>query len=120
MTHNDIRAYCTAKPGVTEETPFDDTTLVYKVMGKMFALAGFDSDFINIKCDPDIAIALREQYDAVQPGYHMNKRLWNSVYYQTGALPPALVYRWIDDSYNLVVAGLPKKLRAELAMPDKK
>lgn len=81
----------------------------------MFALAGFEEDFINVKCDPDIATTLREQYDAVQPGYHMNKRLWNSVYYRAGALPDALVYRWIDDSYNLVVAGLPKKLRAELS-----
>lgn len=114
MKLQDIRSYCLAKAGVTEELPFDDTTLVYKVMGKMFATASFDNDFVNLKCDPDVAITLREQYDGVQPGYHMNKRLWNSVFYVDGAIPPVLIYQWIDDSYRLVVANLPKKLREEL------
>jgi predicted DNA-binding protein (MmcQ/YjbR family) len=109
-----FRSYCLAKRGVTEEFPFGEETLVYKVMGKMFALADvtlFES--INLKCDPELAAELREQYPAVQPGYHMNKKHWNTVL-MDGSLPDKLVKNWIDNSYNLVVASLPVRVKAEL------
>jgi predicted DNA-binding protein (MmcQ/YjbR family) len=109
-----FRSYCLAKRGVTEEFPFGEETLVYKVMDKMFALAGvtlFES--INLKCDPEQAAELREQYPAVLPGYHMNKKHWNTVLID-GSLPDKLVKNWIDNSYNLVVASLPAKVKAEL------
>ncbi|MCW5911891.1 MAG: MmcQ/YjbR family DNA-binding protein [Cyclobacteriaceae bacterium] len=114
MNIEQFQSYCLAKPGVTEEFPFGEETLVYKVMGKMFALADvtlFES--INLKCDPEQAVALREQYPAVLPGYHMNKKHWNTVQ-MDGSLPDKLVKSWIDDSYNLVVASLPVKVRAAL------
>jgi predicted DNA-binding protein (MmcQ/YjbR family) len=104
-----------SKPGVTEETPFDEVTLVFKVMGKMFALTALDAtDFsVNLKCDPEKAEALREQYPAVQPGYHMNKRHWNTVAID-GTIPVKVIKQMIDESYALVVAGLPKKIREQL------
>lgn len=106
-----FREYCLAKQGVTEDFPFDENTLVFKVMGKMFALTDvmlFES--VNLKCDPELAIALREQYDSVLPGYHMSKKHWNTVVMGVG-LPDKLIQSWIDHSYELVVAGLPKKQR---------
>jgi predicted DNA-binding protein (MmcQ/YjbR family) len=109
-----FRSYCLAKRGVTEEFPFGEETLVYKVMGKMFALADvtlFES--INLKCDPEQAVELREEHPAVQPGYHMNKKHWNTVL-MDGSLPDKLVKNWIDNSYNLVVASLPAKVKAEM------
>ena len=114
MNVEQFRSYCLAKRGVTEEFPFGEETLVYKVMGKMFALADvtlFKS--INLKCDPEQAAELREQYPAVLPGYHMNKKHWNTVL-MDGSLPDKLVKNWIDNSYNLVVASLPAKVKAEL------
>jgi predicted DNA-binding protein (MmcQ/YjbR family) len=110
-----FREYCLSKPGVEECFPFDEVTLVFKVMGKMFALTGLDSDefSVNLKCDPDRALDLREQYDEVQPGYHMNKQHWNTVSFE-GSLPQALLTELIDHSYNLVRASLPAKLRKEL------
>lgn len=115
MNIEEYRAYCLDKKGVTEGFPFDQNTLVFKVMGKMFALAdveGFVS--INLKCDPEKAVQLREQYHAVQPGYHMSKLHWNTVTVNDDA-PDNAVYQWIDDSYDLVVRSLTKKLQAELA-----
>lgn len=115
MNIEDYRTYCLGKPGTTEGTPFGPDTLVFKVMGKMFALTGIaDFDFINLKCDPEHAVQLREQYDgAIRPGYHMNKKLWNSV--QTdGAVPDKLIYQLIDHSYDLVVASLAKRERDDL------
>ena len=115
MNIEEFRDYCIIKKGVTEETPFGPDVLVFKVMGKMFALCGIDNfEYINLKCDPDKAIELREQYHAVQPGYHMNKKLWNSVYVNDD-LPDENIYPMIDDSYDLIVASLTKKLQAELA-----
>lgn len=105
------REYCITKPGVTEEFPFDANTLVFKVMGKMFALAdvaAFES--INLKCDPEKAVELREQYPGVTPGYHMNKKHWNTVQ-MDGSIDDNLVRELIDHSYNLVLASLPKKVR---------
>lgn len=114
MNIEDFRNYCIAKKGVTEGFPFDKTTLVFKVMGKMFALADIDTfAFINLKCDSAKAIELREKYEAVKPGYHMNKALWNSVYPNLD-VADKIIYKWIDDSYNLIVQSLTKKLRLEL------
>lgn len=115
MNIEEFRDYCLAKKGVTEETPFGPDTLVFKVMGKMFALCGLDAfKFINLKCDPDRAIELREQYQAVQPGYHMHKQQWNSVYVNDD-VPDEMIYELTDDSYDLIVASLTKKLQAALA-----
>jgi predicted DNA-binding protein (MmcQ/YjbR family) len=109
-----FREYCISKKGVTEEFPFDNRTLVFKVMGKMFALCDVESfEGINLKCDPETAVELRERYDAVQPGYHMSKKHWNTIVID-GSLPDKLILQWTTDSYNLVVDSLPKKIKAEL------
>jgi len=115
MNIEEIRDYCLSKPAVTEGFPFDETTLVFKVMNKMFALTGLEGDppYVNLKCDPERAIELRERYEAVQPGWHMNKAQWNSVYF-TGSIPRDLVLELIDHSYELVVQGLKKKDREDL------
>jgi len=115
MNIEEIRDHCLAKPGVTEGFPFDEVTLVFKVMNKMFALTGLETDppYVNLKCDPERAIELRGQYESIKPGYHMNKAQWNSVYY-TGGMPRDLVLELIDHSYDLVVQGLKKKDREEL------
>lgn len=115
MNIEEYRNYCIQKKGVTEGFPFDNNTLVFKVMGKMFALAnveGFGS--INLKCDPEKAIQLRERYHCVEPGYHMSKKHWNTVTVDADATDEE-IYGWIDNSYNLVVSSLTKKLQAELA-----
>ena len=115
MDIESFRAYCLAKAGVTEELPFDNQTLVFKVMGKMFALTDVDAfTSVNLKCDPEEAALLREQHSAVIPGYHMNKQHWNTVM-MDGSVSDALVRQWIDHSYDLVAAKLPKKLQEELA-----
>ncbi|CAN5799675.1 MmcQ/YjbR family DNA-binding protein [soil metagenome] len=105
-----LRQYCLAKKAVTEEFPFGNDTLVFKVKGKIFLLAGLDNHptQFNVKADPDKAVELREQYDAIQPGYHMNKKHWNTVI-ADGSLSYKLLKEMIDDSYNLVVQSLPKK-----------
>ncbi len=110
------RDYCISKPGVTEGFPFDNETLVFKVMGKMFALANVDNfSSANLKCDPERAVLLREQYDGeILPGYHMNKQHWNTVM-MDGGVPDNLLRELIDHSYDLVVAVLPKKLKEELS-----
>jgi len=114
MNIEEYRDYCISKKGVTESFPFDESTLVFKVMNKMFALTGVEEfAFINLKCDPEIAIELRETYEGVEPGYHMNKSLWNSVYTQKD-VSDKLIYQWIDDSYDLIVSSLTKKLQREL------
>ncbi|RFM36399.1 MmcQ/YjbR family DNA-binding protein [Chitinophaga silvisoli] len=111
MNIEQFRDFCIALPGVTEEFPFGEETLVYKVMGKMFTLTSLDSfESINLKCDPEIAIELRERYDGVSPGYHMNKKHWNTVDVHAG-ISDKLIYQWIRDSYNLVVDSLPKKTK---------
>jgi predicted DNA-binding protein (MmcQ/YjbR family) len=109
-----FRAYCLAKKGVTEELPFGPDALVFKVMGKMFALTDI-TDFasINLKADPEKAIEVRERYEAVIPGYHMNKKHWNTILLD-GSLPEKLIKSWVDDSYNLVAAGLTKKQKLAL------
>jgi len=114
MNIEEFREYCLSKKSVTESFPFDETTLVFKVAGKMFALTDTHDDFsINLKCDPEKAIELRERYPVVIPGYHMNKKHWNTVNID-GSIPNDLVYQWIDDSYNLIVKKLPRSLWEEL------
>ena len=106
--------YCLKKPGVTDGFPFDQNTLVFKVMGKMFALTNVEEfKSINLKCEPELAVSLREEYDAVNPGYHMSKAHWNTVTVNADASDKK-IYEWIDLSYNLVVKSLTKKLRDEL------
>jgi predicted DNA-binding protein (MmcQ/YjbR family) len=104
-----LQAYLLAKKGVTEERPFGPEALVYKVMGKMFALIAWESTplTISLKCDPDEALFLRDIYTAVRPGYHLNKKHWNTVTID-GSVPEKEFLHMIDDSYNLVVKGLTK------------
>lgn len=114
MNIEEIRKYCLSKPGTTESMPFDDVTIVFKVMNKMFLLTNLDGDLsVNIKCDPERVHELREKYPAVSPGYHMNKNHWNTVMID-GSITDNLIYSWIDDSYDLIVEKLPRKLRDEL------
>jgi predicted DNA-binding protein (MmcQ/YjbR family) len=109
-----FRSYCLLKKGVTEEFPFGEQTLVFKVMGKMFALTDVENfESINLKCDPEQAAQLREEFPAVLPGYHMNKKHWNTVLID-GSVGDKHLKAWIDDSYNLVVASLNKATRQEL------
>ncbi len=114
MDIESFRSFCIAFPGVTEHFPFDENTLVFKVLGKMFALCNVEEfRSFNVKCDPEIAIELRERYEQVLPGYHMSKVHWNTVMIE-GEADDRLLESWIKDSYDLIVASLPKKLRAEL------
>jgi predicted DNA-binding protein (MmcQ/YjbR family) len=110
MNVEDIREYCLSKRGVTESTPFDDVTLVFKVADKMFALLPLDETdlSINLKCDPELAISLREQYPCIKPGYHMNKTHWNTVMID-GSLSKEQILEMIDHSYDLIVSSLSKK-----------
>lgn len=115
-----LRDYCLAKKAVSESFPFDEDTLVFKVMGKMYALISLDrfehgEGMINLKCDPEYAIELRENYSCIKPGYHMSKVHWNSVYVQTGDLSFQFIKELIDHSYDKIVESLPKKVQAELA-----
>lgn len=109
-----LRDYCLLKKGFTEELPFGPDTLVFKVMGKIFAIAPLDEIQlrVNLKCDPERALELREQYSAIQPGYHMNKLHWNTIV-QDGSIPGSLLKELIDHSYNLIVESLPRKTRNE-------
>ena len=109
-----FRAHCLAKPGVTEDLPFGPDTLVFRVNGKLFALCDVNVfDGINLKCDPERAVELRERYPGITPGYHMNKKHWNTVMLD-GSLPPKLVRALVEHSYQLVVDALPKKAREAL------
>lgn len=110
-----LRACLLEKKGATEERPFGPEALVFKVMGKMFALVAWEEIplRITLKCDPDDALALRDQYKAVQPGYYTNKKHWNTITLD-GSIPNEEILRMIDDSYALVVKGLKKAVRQEL------
>jgi len=109
-----IRAYCLTKKGVEEGFPFGDDTLVIKVGGKIFVLINLDGDpSMNLKCEPDWAIELREANPAILPGYHMNKKHWNTVVLD-GSLSKRLILEMIDHSYELVLKSLPFKLRMEI------
>jgi predicted DNA-binding protein (MmcQ/YjbR family) len=115
MNIEEFRVYCLSKPRVTEEFPFDETTLVFKVCGKIFALTGLEHhEFeVNLKCDPLRAIELREEYESIRPGFHMNKKHWNTIRVD-GSFSVDLFRDLIDHSYEMVVKGLPKHLRDQL------
>ncbi|MDR1585637.1 MAG: MmcQ/YjbR family DNA-binding protein [Prevotellaceae bacterium] len=115
MNVEELREYCLSLKGATEHFPFDDVSLVIKVQGKMFALIPLDAETpsITLKCDPERAIALREATEAVEAAYHFNKKHWNSVRIDDSITKEQL-FEWIEHSYDLVVAGLSRKLREEL------
>ncbi|MFM6975362.1 MAG: MmcQ/YjbR family DNA-binding protein [Sphingobacteriaceae bacterium] len=114
MDIESIRMYCLEKPGVTEGLPFGDSVLVFKVSGKMFLLLDLTGgETINVKCDPEKAQELRADFEEVQPGYHMNKTHWNTVFLK-GRLTVQQIKAMIDDSYELIVASLPKTQQALL------
>ena len=111
----EFREYCLTKPKATEGTPFGETVLVFKVAGKMFALMSLDGIPVtaNLKCDPDLALQLRDRYEQVRPGYHMNKKHWNTVEIE-GGIPEAELRKMIDHSYELVVQSLPRASRSTI------
>jgi predicted DNA-binding protein (MmcQ/YjbR family) len=114
MNIEEIREFCLSLPGTTESFPFDDTTLVFKVMGKMYCLMSLDGDpRVSLKNVPDKIVEMREQYDCVIEAYHMNKVHWNMVMIDH-PLPDAKLIEWITDSYHLVISGLTRKLKEEL------
>jgi len=117
MNIEEFRKYCLAKPYVTEEFPFGPDTLVFKVAGKMFALTSLGgSEFtVNLKCGPEYAIELRDLYPEIRPGYHMNKKHWNTVSFE-GSLNEQLLRKLINHSYDLVIGSLPKSKREELGL----
>ena len=109
MNIEEFRDYCLAKKGVTEEFPFDEVTLVFKVVGKIFAITGLDNEQfeVNLKCEPEYALELREQHPEVRPGWHMNKKHWNTITLDD-SIPDDEIFGMMDHSYNLVVKGLKK------------
>lgn len=110
MNIETLREYCLAKKEAKEGFPFGQQTLVFTVRSRMFLLVSLEKPTLqfNVKCDPERAIELREQYDAILPGYHMNKKMWNTILVD-GSLSGRLIREMIDDSYRLVVRSLPKK-----------
>jgi predicted DNA-binding protein (MmcQ/YjbR family) len=111
MDLESVRNYCLKKKGVSENLPFGDDTPVYKVAEKIFLIANMTAPIsINLKCDPEKAVELREKFDAVTAGYHMNKLHWNTVLLEN-SIPDKLILSWIDDSYNLVIQAFPKKAK---------
>ncbi|MXV50658.1 MmcQ/YjbR family DNA-binding protein [Pedobacter sp. HMF7647] len=114
MNIEELREYCISKKEVEETFPFGPDHIVFKVAGKMFLLAPLDTPLtMNVKCDPELAQELRDQYGEVKPGYHMNKKLWNTVDLN-GSLPASKIIEFIDHSYDQVVAGLPKAVKSRL------
>ncbi|PBQ32149.1 MmcQ-like protein [Sphingobacteriaceae bacterium] len=117
MNAEEIREICLSKKGVEEGFPFGNETLVFKVGGKIFLLVSLESQILqfNAKCMPDRAIELREKFSTILPGYHMNKKHWNTVICD-GSIPKVLINTIIEDSYQLVLSSLTKKIRAEFAL----
>lgn len=115
MMLKEFREYCLAKPGTTEDFPFDETTLVFRVGGKMFALTDIETFplTVNLKCNPERAIELREHYPAIKPGWHQNKRHWNTII-DDGSLSDELILSLTDHSYEMVFALLTAAKRAEI------
>ena len=119
MNIEQLRDYCLKKKAVTEDFPFNSNTLVFKVSDKIFALIGLDSwesgqKGINLKCDPDYAEELRAEYGAITPGYHMNKKHWNTIDLTLDEISPQFLKKLIDHSYTMVIKGMPKKMRDSL------
>ncbi|GAB2702997.1 MmcQ/YjbR family DNA-binding protein [Mucilaginibacter koreensis] len=114
MDMETLHNYCLGKPGTTDGFPFGEDTLVFKAGNKIYALADLaNGDRVNLKCDPELAVELRERYEEVQPGYHMNKTHWNTVFLN-GSLTQKQLFEMIDHSYQLIIASLPKKIQAEI------
>jgi predicted DNA-binding protein (MmcQ/YjbR family) len=115
MDATELRRWCLQQPGAIEDFPFGPETSVFKVAGKMFALTALDRAplQVSVKCEPELAVDLRNTYPAIRPGYHLNKRHWNTVTVD-GSLPDQLVRDLVEDSYDLVVSALPKRLRRDL------
>lgn len=119
MDIEQIRSYCLSKKGTTEDFPFNQDTLVFRVLGKMFALASLKSwecgeAAINLKADPDYSEELRTEYNSIRPGYHMSKKHWNTLYLYKGEFKPELIKKLIDHSYDMVVKGMTKKMQDSL------
>ena len=114
MNIEELRDHCLQLKGVTEDFPFGEDTLVFRVGGKIFLLTGLEeADRFNVKCDPERAVELRERYSEVKPGYHMNKKHWNTVY-MNGSLTKKQLCELIEHSYDLILKSLPKKIQEEL------
>jgi len=119
MNLEDYRNYCLSLPHVTEAMPFGENTLVFKIGDKLFSLTDIEMfESVNLKCEPELAIQLREQYSGVLPGYHMNKKHWNTVK-TNGSISDDLLKQWTLDSYELVRKGLPAKIREQLNVDEK-
>ena len=118
MDAAELRRWCLAQPGAIEDFPFRPDVSVFKVAGKMFALSMLERTplEVSVKCEPDLAVQLRNSYSAIRPGYHLNKRHWNTITLD-GSLPDQLVCDFVEDSYDLVVSALPKRTRDELGWP---
>lgn len=116
MTPSELKSACLALAGAGEEFPFDEANSVFKVAGKIFAISRLDATplRVSLKCDPDLAVQLRQTHAAITPGYHLNKRHWNTIVLD-GSVPDKLVHDLIEDSYDLVVAGLPKRQQEKLS-----
>ena len=119
MDIEQIREYCLSKKGTSEHFPFDEDTLVFKVMGKMFVIAPLEywergEATITLKCDPDYTIELRDQYESIHPGPYVSNKHWNTIDIYKGELQPQFVLELIDHSYEMVIKGLPKKLKKNL------
>ena len=116
MNVDTFREYCLSKPGAAEDSPFGPEHLVFKVGGKMFALLALEEvpATANLKCDPDLALELRDRYEEVRAGYHMNKKHWNTVQISGGGIPGPELTKMIDHSYELVRKSLPKAQRRQL------
>ena len=109
-----FRDYCLKKSSTTEDTPFDENTLCFKIGGKIYAIIDIvDFQSVNLKCDPERAVELREQFDGIQPGYHMNKKHWNTVLFN-GSVSDKLILELVDHSFDLVLNGFPKAKRDNL------
>ena len=114
MNIEELREYCLQKPDASEGLPFGEDTLVFKTGGKIFLLVGLkEANRFNVKCDPELAVELREEYEEVQPGYHMNKKMWNTVY-MDGSLTTKQLHKMIDHSHEQVFQSLPKKLQEQI------
>ena len=119
MRIDEIREFCLQQPKSTEEFPFDEDTLVFKVLGKIFALCPLEKweeglPSITLKCDPEYAIELRENYSCIVPGFHTNKKHWNTIYLETNEIPLKLVFEFISHSYDMVVKTMTKKQQNKL------
>ena len=119
MNIEQIRTYCLSKKGTSEDFPFDEDTLVFKVLGKMFAAASLKwwekgEAAINLKADPEYSEELRAEYSSIRPGYHMSKKHWNTLYLNENELQPQFIKQLIDHSYDMVVKGMTKKMRDTL------